>query len=321
MGIRDFISVVRELSFEQLRAEALLAPRVLVVARDQDTARACRDLIFGANTEEYVQLHASGEAPPDPLGFDVVVSVGPLDLATSRTWRDLFRRVDEPVRVVEVDPRLLQGHGSVDDVRKRIADVADERSLALGRYIDAMREACAIQTVGSTAAVNAQFALLSNLPTVLPVVGNLVAVGADFLVLTKNQLMMIYKLAAIYQRDLDDRWRIYQEMIPVVGSGLVWRTVAREIAGLMPLAMGTVPKVAIAYAGTYAIGRAAHYYYEHGTRLDRSDMRALYEEALTLLRRNPLPFSRDGSPPTSPREALDQAGDRPTPGQGQSEPQ
>src|SRR5690606_22754981 len=273
MGIRDFVSVVRELSFDQLRAEALLAPRILVMAKDHEQVVAGRGLLFGADSEAYVDLHHTGETAPDPLEYDVVVSVGPLDTATGRTWRDLFRRVDEPIRVVEVDPRLLQGIGNVEDVRKRIADVADERALAIGRYIDAMRDACAEQTVGSTSAVNAQFALLSNLPTVLPVVGNLVAVGADFLVLTKNQLMMIYKLAAIYQRDLDDRWRIYGEMAPVVGSGLVWRTVAREVAGLMPLAVGTVPKVAIAYAGTYAVGRAAIAYYQQGARLDRTQMR------------------------------------------------
>ena len=295
MGIRDLVSVVRELSFDQLRAEALLAPRILVMAGTHEQAVACRDLLFGAASEAYVDLHHTGETAPDPLEYDVVVSVGPLDTATGRTWRDLFRRVDEPIRVVEVDPRLLQGSGNVDDVRKRIADVADERSLAIGRYIDAMRHACAEQTVESTSAVNAQFAFLSNLPTVLPVVGNLVAVGADFLVLTKNQLMMIYKLAAIYQRDLDDRWRIYGEMAPVVGTGLVWRTIAREVAGLMPLVVGTVPKVAIAYAGTYATGRAALLYYQKGARIDPSQMRILYEEALTTLRRNPLPFARNGA--------------------------
>src|SRR5690606_27222739 len=182
-----------------------------------------------------------------------------------------------PVRLVEVDPLRLTGLGHIDDVRRHIADVADERSLAIGRYIDAMRDACAAQVVSGTAMVNGQFALVSNIPTVLPVVGNVVAVGADFLVLTKNQLMMIYKLAAIYQRNLDDRWRIYSEMVPVIGTGLVWRTVAREVSALLPLAIGTVPKVAIAYAGTYSVGRAALLYYQRGVELDPDQMRGLYQ--------------------------------------------
>jgi len=107
-------------------------------------------------------------------------------------------------------------------------------------------------------------------------------------VLTKNQLMLLYKLAAIFGRDMDNRWQIYTEMMPVVGGGLMWRTVARELSDLLPFAMGTVPKVAIAYAGTYSTGQAARFYYEHGTKIDRKQMQALYKEALALMKRTPL---------------------------------
>lgn len=292
MGMRDFVNLVRELSFEHLRSEALLAPRLLVVARDEPTAVRCRERLFGADAEPYVDVLTSSSPAPDPLQYDVIVSVGPLDASTEQTWRDLFRRVDEPLRIVHVDPVLVHGSGNLEAVRRRISDVADDRALAIGRYIDAMRTACAEQTVSSTAMVNGQFALLSNLPTMVPVVGNLVAVGADFLVLTKNQLMMLYRLAAIYQRDLDDRWRLYAEMAPVVGTGLVWRTAARELAALLPLAIGTVPKVAIAYAGTFAVGRGLQTYYERGTQLTREQMREVYEEALVRLRETPLPLPK-----------------------------
>ncbi|HUY99967.1 MAG TPA: hypothetical protein VMU89_06435 [Thermomicrobiaceae bacterium] len=295
MALRDFFTVIKELSFDHLRAEALLAPRVLVMGRGANEARLVRDRLFGVGAERYVDVHGHEETPPDPLQYDVIVSLGRLDAALERPWRELFRRVEEPVRVVEVDMRLGSGEGDIEAARRRIADVADERALAIGRHIDAMREATAAQVVSETSMVNGQFAFLSNIPTVLPVIGNLVAVGADFLVLTKNQLMMIYKLAAVYERDLDDRWRIYAEMLPVVGGGLVWRTVAREVAGLLPLAIGTVPKVGIAYAGTYATGRAAVLYYARGARVTREQMRGLYAEALDRLRRNPLALgSREG---------------------------
>lgn len=292
MSVRDFITVVRELSFEHLRNEALLAPRLLVVARDHGPAALCREQLFGKDAEDFAEIRASTDPAPDPLQYDVIVTVGPLDPGMERTWRDLFRRVNEPLRVVQVDPMVVTGGGDPESVRRRISDAADERALAIGRYIEAMRRACADQIVSNTSTVNGEFALISNLPTILPVVGNLVAVGADFLVLTKNQLMMLYRLAAIYQRDLDDRWRIYAEMIPVVGSGLVWRTVAREVCDLLPLAIGTVPKVAIAYAGTYAIGRAAQVYYEQGIRLSREQVRELYQEAILRLRQNPPPIPR-----------------------------
>lgn len=294
MGVRDFVTVIRELSFDQLRAEALLAPRLLVIARDAGLAALGRDRLFGPGAEEFVDVRTFGEGTADPLEYDVIVSVGPLESAVGRTWRDLFRRVDEPARVVEIEPDLIEGAADLDGVRRRIADVADERSLAIGRYIDAMREACAAQVVTGTSMVNAQFSLLSNLPTLLPVVGNLVAVGADFLVLTKNQLMMIFKLAAIYQRDLDDRWRIYSEMLPVVGTGLVWRTVARELDALLPFGIGTVPKVVISYGGTYTVGRAADLYYQRGIKVTGEQMRELYAEALEALKKNQPQLPRIG---------------------------
>jgi uncharacterized protein (DUF697 family) len=69
------------------------------------------------------------------------------------------------------------------------------------------------QIIDETAMANAQFSLVSNIPTLLPVVGNLAAAGADFIVLTKNQVMMLYKLAAAFGRDLE---RLSK---PVMGGG------------------------------------------------------------------------------------------------------
>ena len=114
-----------------------------------------------------------------------------------------------------------------------------------------MKSACARQGITETATVNGEFALVSNIPSIVPLIGTAFTVGADFIVLTKNQLMLIFKLAAVNGRDLDHRWRIYSEMIPVVGAGFAWRTVAREVVTLLPLAIGTIPKVAIAFAGTW----------------------------------------------------------------------
>ncbi|HEX5167142.1 MAG TPA: hypothetical protein VFV93_17180, partial [Thermomicrobiales bacterium] len=77
------------------------------------------------------------------------------------------------------------------------------------------------------------------------------------------------------------------EMIPVVGAGLFWRTVARDLAAMMPFAAGAVPKVAIAFAGTFAAGMAAHLYYQEGKRVDRQRMRQYYRDALQQLRDRP----------------------------------
>ena len=107
--------------------------------------------------------------------------------------------------------------------------------------------------------------MVSNIPAILPVVGNIAAAGADFIVLTKNQVMMLYKLAAVYGRDLRDQRTILQDVLPVVGAGLIWRTAARQAATWLPFAAGTIPKLAIAYVGTMAVGRAAEFYYRTGS--------------------------------------------------------
>lgn len=292
MGIRDFVTVIREISFDDLESEARISPRILVASRDRDTATRLAQEIFGAESDEFVDVRSYDDAGIDPLHYDVIVTVGPLEPRVAREWRELHRRVKEPMRLVELLPRQQSSEKELDALRRRIADCADDRAIAIGRYIPAMKSACAQQVISETATVNGEFALVSNIPTLVPFIGNALAVGADFIVLTKNQLMLIFKLAAIHERDLDNRWRIYTEMLPVVGAGLAWRTVAREVVTLLPLALGTVPKVTIAFAGTWVIGESARIYYEQGERLNRVQMRALYKQALAVLHKNPINSTR-----------------------------
>jgi uncharacterized protein (DUF697 family) len=288
MGVRDFVSVLREISFDELESEARIAPRLLVISTNRDDSTTLSNRLFGAEASEFVDARAFSENGIDPYHYDTIVTLGPLDASIGRDWREQLRRVKEPLRLVEVGHAGSVSEHELESIRRRIADCADDRAIAIGRYIPSMKRACAHQIISETATVNAQFALASNLPTLLPLIGNVLAVGADFFVLTKNQLMLIFKLAAIHGRDLDNRWRIYSEMMPVVGAGLAWRTVAREVVTLLPLAIGTVPKVAIAFAGTWVIGQSAEVYYERGEKLNKEQVRALYAQALEILRKNPI---------------------------------
>jgi hypothetical protein len=81
-------------------------------------------------------------------------------------------------------------------------------------------------------------------------------------------------------------------MIPVVGAGFFWRTLAREASVFLPLAAGTVPKVTIAYTGTVAVGRAADYYYRSGKKPSRELMESFYRAGLESLRKREIPFGR-----------------------------
>ena len=81
-----------------------------------------------------------------------------------------------------------------------------------------------------------------------------------------------------------------REMVPVVGAGLVWRTIAREAASFIPLAAGTIPKVVIAYAGTLSAGRAADFYYRTGHKASREQVESFYKQAAEAVKKLPLPL-------------------------------
>ena len=269
---RELLAIVRELSLDELRDAALAVPRVVVIGLTVEDAREMATRVFGAEAPGFVVAQAEGEAWPRHA--DVVL--------VDRRARP-HRQIDEHVHVVEYMPRE-----SVDVLRNAVVRAGNDLELALGRTFPAMRQAAAMYVVNTTSRVNGQFALVSNIPALVPLVGGVLSAGADTIVLTKNQLMMIFKLAAIHGQNVDDRFRIYREMVPVVGAGLFWRTVARELAAMVPFAAGTVPKIAIAVAGTYAAGMAAHVYYLEGKRASAARVRGFYQQALDeVVRRQP----------------------------------
>ena len=65
----------------------------------------------------------------------------------------------------------------------------------------------------------------------------------------------------------------------VLGGGFLSRQLARQMVGLIPV-WGIVPKVAVAYAGTWAIGRAVQLWATEGRKITPELMRGNYREAL-----------------------------------------
>jgi uncharacterized protein (DUF697 family) len=152
----------------------------------------------------------------------------------------------------------------------QIAMTHPELSLSLARHIPAFRPAVVTRLI----------ATLSAIPGVLPftsVVLPLTAVG-DTLLLTKNQGLMLLRIAAAYGLPVDLRART-RELIPVVGSAFGWRALARELVGLVPGGIGVVLKGSIAYAGTYTVGKAAHIYYSTGHTLTAARLKQLGRDA------------------------------------------
>jgi len=72
---------------------------------------------------------------------------------------------------------------------------------------------------------------------------------------------------------------VMPQIVGVIGGGLVFRQVARSVISLVP-GLGIVPKVAIAFAGTFAIGEAVYRWCRSGERLSEEGLRAVYALAL-----------------------------------------
>lgn len=154
-----------------------------------------------------------------------------------------------------------------------------EFHLAVARRLPGLRATYAQDLTSTVSFTNASFAAASALPEQIPIL-SVPFVAADMLVLTKNQALMVYRMALAFGAPPEFKDRI-AELTPVIGGGFLWRQLARSLIGLVPV-WGVVPKVAIAYAGTYTTGIAAWRWYASSEILSRERLRQLTDEALRV---------------------------------------
>ncbi len=151
------------------------------------------------------------------------------------------------------------------------------REVLLARRLPMLREPVCRKLMDDTSFINGAYSLTTGLAE-LNLVLDLPLNVADLIVLTKNQALMAYKIALAMGLPAD--WR---ETIPklaaVVGSAFLWRQLARQLVGLIP-AYGLIPKIAVSYAGTYAIGEAIYQWCVNGEKLKPEALKALYTHAL-----------------------------------------
>jgi uncharacterized protein (DUF697 family) len=145
----------------------------------------------------------------------------------------------------------------------------------LARQLPPLRKAAFEALTDETARANAVYALTMGLAEVVPLLGAPLNL-ADIVVLTKNQLVMSYRIALAAGREGAPR-ELAAEIVGVLGGGFLFRQVGRELVGLMPV-VGIVPKVAVAYAGTLAIARAVTAWAE-GDKLSPQALKRVYASA------------------------------------------
>ncbi|HZT12354.1 MAG TPA: hypothetical protein VFA29_06115 [Candidatus Baltobacteraceae bacterium] len=173
-------------------------------------------------------------------------------------------------------------------VLPHIVECSKGVEIAVGRRLPILREAVAAKLTRDAAGNALKIALASAVVDHIPLVGLVMGVFAsagDMVAITGIQMMLMLQIEAAYGRDPDVQ-RMWQ-LLPVIGGGFGWRSLARELSGFIPVA-GIAIKGAIAYAGTIVVGESVTFYYQQGRHMSASDARALYEstksEAMTFAR-------------------------------------
>jgi uncharacterized protein (DUF697 family) len=187
--------------------------------------------------------------------------------ATSEGWP-----VERVLHGSVIDPVFLQR-----EFVPSVLELLPDRLLALGRQFPLFRTAIAQMLINETCFTNAAYSFSTGVAEVVPVLDIPLTI-TDSIILTKAQAFLVYKLGLTL--GFSTRWQDYlAEFGSVIGGGYVLRQVARTLVGLIPI-WGILPKVAVAYSGTYVVGHVVLLWYLNGRHVTKKQMSALYSQAL-----------------------------------------
>lgn len=164
----------------------------------------------------------------------------------------------------------------VENFVPAVMSLLPDQRLSLGRHFPLFRVPIAEQLINDTSFNNAAYAFSTGLAEIAPALGIPVRI-ADMVVLTKAQAFLAYRLGLAI--GFSTRWQDYvAEFGSVIGGGFMWRQLARSLVGLIPV-WGIVPKVAVAYAGTYVVGHAILRWYLTGRHVSPKQIREMYRQS------------------------------------------
>ena len=145
-------------------------------------------------------------------------------------------------------------------LENRVVRAAGDGAATLALRLPALRRAYCDHVVLANASQNAVIGAVVIIP------------GADMPAMTANQIRMVLKIAAVYGEQIGfDR---ALEIISVVGTAFVFRTLARQTLDFVP-GFGWALKGAVGFTATVALGEAAIAYFEAGAPLQISHMQRI----------------------------------------------
>ena len=205
----------------------------------------------------------------------------------------LFRAGDaatpDQVDLVLYEDGLACPHGAFcfhrHDPQATVAEILraqDGLALPLARQYPAFRRTVVDKIVQSVASENALFALATALPNIVPSLFELPWVVGEFAsdtaFLTVNQIRMAFMIAAACGKEIGFAHQ-KAEVLSIAAGAFGWRALARELVSKIPLGGGLIPKGAIAYAGTFVVGKGLEHYHQARAPLTKAERQEVYDHA------------------------------------------
>lgn len=188
---------------------------------------------------------------------------------------------DEGIRAPK-DAYVLDRHDPCETVKAILHD-NPEFELPLARQFPGLRRTIVDRIIQAIARENALFAVATALPDVIPNMVELPWVfgewASDTAFLTANQVRMAFLISAACGKEIG--FGEQKGQMATIGLGAFgWRAMARELAGKIPLGGGLIAKGAIAYAGTFVVGKGLEFLHREEVDFPRDLERRTYRDAL-----------------------------------------
>ncbi|GAP64285.1 hypothetical protein ARMA_2708 [Ardenticatena maritima] len=305
----NIVKLLREIDLESIRKEVERRFALVIFGEHtQDTIEIGR-LLSGPEIHPWIDL--ADTTIPANVTYDLGILVTPNQKPSQaeKAAMDRLHHQKAPIIVVETpSPTVMKGiprrgefarvklrrandqEGFAEVLAPTILDARDDLLLAFGRQLDGLRPFVVQRLIEQTATTNATYALTTGLAESVPGL-NVPLNVADMVVLTKNQLIMAYKIALVYGKEGDPR-DLLGEILGVLGGGFFFRQLARQLVGLIPVA-GIPAKTAVAYAGTYVIGEAVRRWAAGEVPMSTEELRAMFS---TLVREKRLALRAPDEP-------------------------
>jgi uncharacterized protein (DUF697 family) len=219
------------------------------LVRDGDASAVRSGSADGAAALVYVLAHELTEADEQELRHADERSVPIVVLGPEPTTRIPY------VLATAVIP-LRAGEGfPIAELATLLGGKLDEEATQIAARLPVLRRGIAEALISRVARQNGILGAAIFVP------------GADFPVLTLNQLRLVLRLAQAHGHEIDAQRA--PEILGVIGGGLGFRALARQALSVVPVA-GWAVKGAVAYTGTRALGEAALRYFEARDQADAS---------------------------------------------------